>query len=44
MSLGSLLEASYSVRHIYREFNALADSIANEVVNNGQDLTEDWFM
>ncbi|CAK0805452.1 unnamed protein product [Prorocentrum cordatum] len=30
---------TYSIRHIYREFNALADSIAN-----GQDITSDWLL
>jgi len=35
---------AYSIRHIYQEFNALADSIANEVINNGQDITDDWLV
>ena len=31
-----------SIVHIYREFNVLADSLANEVLNTGTDVCENW--
>ena len=33
-----------TVVHIYREFNALADGLANEVLNSRQDICENWVL
>ncbi len=33
-----------TILHIYREFNTLADGLANEVLDSGWDITESWFL
>ena len=35
---------AYSMSDIYQKSNALADGVANEVINNVQGITEDWLM
>ena len=35
--------AECSIRHIYREFNATADGLANGAINNNQDSSYNWF-
>ena len=31
------------VMHIYREFNTLADGLANEVLDSGREVSEGWY-
>ena len=31
------------VMHIYREFNTLADGLANEVLDSGRGVSEEWY-
>ena len=33
-----------TILHIYREFNTLADGLANEVLDSGQNICENWLL
>ena len=33
-----------TILHIYREFNTLADGLANEVLDSGQVVCENWLL
>lgn len=37
-----LLGVTTAVRHIYREHNAEADSLANYVIDSGRDVRTEW--
>ena len=36
--------AKVTIMHIYREFNTLADGLANEVLNLRREIVENWLV